>query len=424
MIRTTIARAFALLAAVGAPVAAHAQALDICGCTSGPSLGAFDSRNQDTWPPGTVQSNEDITIPLPPDGVLVFDSLSIDLTPGNVFWARLRFSNAANTPVTLLSRGNVLVAGFASIVVNGGNAERATSNTFSVPGVGGPGGYAGGRGSHFALDQSTVGGAGIGPAGGAGGAPTPSGGSLLSVPELRPLRGGSGGGGGGNSAAAGCAGGAGGGGAGAILIASNATIFVDANAAIRANGGAGSNRLGFACDAGGAGGGGGAIRLVANAISGTGRIEALGGSEGGLSNAGLPGVIRMESFTNTFGTSVSPVAARLSSPGPLVNPFQPQVAITAVQGVATPVNPIGYRNEIDLILPQPGTVELDVETRDVPAGTDVEIVVKPRLGAAPTTQRITLAPSDCTNGVCTVDASFDLAPGTYIAEARATFEVP
>jgi hypothetical protein len=121
---------------------------------------------------------------------------------------------------------------------------------------------------------------------------------------------------------------------------------------------------------------------------------------------------------------VFPVAARLSSPGPLVNPFQPRVAFTALQGTAITPTPIGFRNEIDLILPAPGVVELDVETRDVSAGTDVEIVVKPRLGGGPTTQRITLAPGDCASGVCSVDATFDLAPGTYIAEARATFEVP
>jgi hypothetical protein len=100
------------------------------------------------------------------------------------------------------------------------------------------------------------------------------------------------------------------------------------------------------------------------------------------------------------------------------------VRIARVQGADTPVNPIGHLGQIDMIVSAPGQVQLDLATQDVPSGTDVLVTVKPKLGAAPISQRITLGAADCAGGACAVDATFDLIPGAYIAEARATFEVP
>jgi hypothetical protein len=61
---------------------------------------------------------------------------------------------------------------------------------------------------------------------------------------------------------------------------------------------------------------------------------------------------------------------------------------------------------------------------DVPTGTDLEVTVKPKVGAPPFSQRVTLTPASCTGGTCNTAVSFDLAAGAYIVEARATFETP
>src|SRR5262249_45307414 len=102
----------------------------------------------------------------------------------------------------------------------------------------------------------------------------------------------------------------------------------------------------------------------------------------------------------------------------------PTVAITAIEGAAPPSNPQGYRGQIDLIVSQPGPVRIDLRTTDVPSGTDVEVRVKPKLNDPPIVQRLTLAASDCVSGVCNTGLSVDLNRGSYIVEARATFEAP
>jgi hypothetical protein len=419
-----------LLAAL--PGSAAAQTLDVCGCAgSAQSLGAFDSNNPATFPPGTTlntATNPDtITIPLPPDGVLVLDSFTVSNSSSNADNAQVTFSrNAANTPVTLLVRGNVVVGAGDYVSVNGFAGGAGTGTTAGIGGAGGPGGYAGGDGAYQAVNQASVGGSGLGPGGGSGADASAfaGGGTFIGVPELRPLRGGSGGGGGRSTSASGdCSANGGGGGAGALLIAANGTIAVTGT--IQANGGTPAYYpSNTSCATSGGGGSGGGIRLVANAIAGGGRIEALGGGGGWSSNAGLNGTIRMESFTNTFGTNVAPVAARFPSPQPVVNPVNPTVRITRVQGADTPADPVGFLGQIDMIVSAPGPVQLDLATQDVPTGTDVLVTVKPKLGAAPVSQRITLASADCAGGACAFGATFDLIPGAYIAEARATFEVP
>jgi hypothetical protein len=206
------------------------------------------------------------------------------------------------------------------------------------------------------------------------------------------------------------------------VIAANGTIAI--NGTLRANGGNGGFVGDQSCGRGGGGGSGGALRLLASTITGSGRIEALGGNPVWGGEAGGSGRIRMESFVNTFGTNVSPAAPRLPSPGPVSNPVNPTVAITGIEGAPPPANPQGYRGQIDLIVSEPGPVQIDLRTTDVPAGTDVEVSVKPKLQDPPVVQRLTLAPGDCVSGVCTTGMSIDLNPGSYIVEARATFEAP
>jgi hypothetical protein len=430
----------ALLCALVAVGDAGAQSFDFCGCAGSPnSLGNFSSADPSTWPPGTTLVNdfyggcEDaIRVPLPADGVLVFDSITVvrDARGCNVSLSFV--GNAANTAVTLLVKGDVTVQSQGRINASGLRAGDGSSGAAGAPGVGGPGGFAGGEGAYQIVNLGADGGTGVGPGGGVGGVASthtpPLGGSLLSVPELRPLVGGSGGGGGFSSdGSSGCSAGGGGGGGGGLLVAANGTIDVQTNGIVWADGGVGGTRGSGSCSSQGSGGSGGALRLVAHTIQGGGQILARGGSPGCCGEfggaGGNPGRIRLEAIANTFSAAgTDPIAVRAPAPGPLVNPIAPSVRITKIDGNATPAQPIGYLNQIDMLVSAPGAIQIDLATTDVPAGTDVEVTVKPKVGGAATSQRVTLA--SCTAGACAAASSFDLVAGAYIVEARATFQTP
>lgn len=438
--RNAIALAIAVVLSCAAG-AARAQNTDFCGCAGNPnSLGDFVSSEQTTWPAGTVQRNDffggcqdAIEIPLPPDGVVVFDSIDVDRTTSRGCSAHVTFSrNAANTPVTLLVKGNVTVRSGGRITVNGFPGGAGTNGGAGQPGLGGLGGFAGGEGAYRIVNFANIGGNGVGPGGGLGGTVSPAtfaaGGVFVGVPELRPLLGGSGGGGGRSSAdTAGHAAGGGGGGGGAILIAANGTIDIQSGGQILAEGASGGDRIGVGTAGGG--GSGGAIRLLANRIQGSGQVFARGGSQTSCCGfdglAGGPGRIRMEAIFNTFAAdNTNPVAVRAPAPGPLVNPITPTVRITGIDGVVTPVDPIGFRNQVDMLVDAPGVIQIDLATTDVPVGTDVEVKVKPKVGGPPVAQLVTLVAGRCVSGACSADADFDLPAGAYIVEARATFQTP
>lgn len=439
------------IAAIWTAGPAQAQPTDFCGCAGSPSLGAFVSNNPASYPAGTntapfndfFASCEDaIRIPLPADGVLVFDSFEItgvDTRGCNVnvtFFTPERIAGSAsvpNPPVTLLVKGDVIIRSGGRINVSGFAGGAGSNGGAGAAGTGGTGGFAGGEGAYQIVNFASTGGNGVGPGGGLGGVVDPaalsSGGVFVGVPELRPLLGGSGGGGGRSGAnVAGHSGGGGGGGGGAILIAANGTIDIQGNGRIQADGGTGGNRIGTSSS--GSGGSGGAIRLLANRIQGGGAIFARGGSPGNCcdslsGNGGSPGRIRMEAIFNTFSAAGSdPVAARAPAPGPLVNPITPTVRITGIDGDVAPTDPIGHLNQVDMIIDVPGIIQVDLATSDVPAGTDVEVKVKPKVGGAPVSQLVTITPGSCTSGACNIAADFDLAAGAYIVEARATFQTP
>lgn len=118
-----------VLAALFGALPAGAQTTDFCGCAGSPSLGAFVSGDAATHPPGTVRNpswinsyDHGIRIPLPPDGILVFDSFTVQYYPGfGAGWNTHVFfePNAANTPVTLLVKGNVTIADAGRLRVSG-----------------------------------------------------------------------------------------------------------------------------------------------------------------------------------------------------------------------------------------------------------------------------------------------------------------
>jgi hypothetical protein len=233
---------------------------------------------------GDVVIATNTTVDLPANGRLHYKSLTVNAGVTLSFNRNLR-----NTPVFILSQGDVEVNG--TIDVSGGG------RTANSGGRGGPGGFDGGK-PGFGVELPP--GAGYGPGGGrpgnndcSGVIGVASGGSygelgfsstngIYGDKFLLTLVGGSGGGGGGGNSFQG-----GGGGGGAILIAANTRISV--NGTILARG-----AFGGACNNGGSGG---AIRLVAFRVAGSGTLNAEGGNTAsrGFGAGGL-GRIRVDTL--------------------------------------------------------------------------------------------------------------------------------
>jgi hypothetical protein len=221
-------------------------------------MAQFNPGSTGTNGPLNVTSN--MTLDLPPDGIFNFTTITV--TSGRT----LTFNpNALNTPIYLLATGDVLIDG--TIAVNG------TPPTGSIPGAGGPGGFAGGFGGQ---PLNVTAGDGAGPGGGKGSAALGSYGTNYGNALLVPLIGGSGGAGRDGSPGPG-----GSGGGGAILIASPTKITI--NGSIQAVGG---DIPTYWCDESfyGAGSGGG-VRVVAPVVDGSGTLN----TRGGLFHRSAPG---------------------------------------------------------------------------------------------------------------------------------------
>jgi len=420
-----------IVCGLGVVVSPQVQ-LDVCGCKNNPaSLGNFDTKNPSSYPPGSTNNNiNTMEIPLPDDGVMVFDSINLVERPQFVgFGLTVRFiRNAANTPVTLLVNGDVNIGTSVNLTVSGDNGITGSTNALGKGGLGGPGGFRGGDGGYQLVNFGLIGGAGLGPGGGAGGTNTyfnnghGVGATFVGAPDLLPLVGGSGGGGGAStSVAPNCAGGGGGGGGGALLIAANGTITITGQ--IMADGGTAGNWGDPNCSSGGGGGAGGAVRLLATTIGGSGQVYARAGGSYS-STAAQEGSIRLEALNNNLTVgNTTPLATRAAGPGPVVNPITPTVAITSVGGQAVPQPPQGGLGNVDLVLAAPGATDIAFTTSGVPTGTTVNVTVKPRVGGAPIVTPVTLSSCD-PNGTCLANVSFNLAAGGYFVEARATFSTP
>lgn len=200
----------------------------------------------------------DTILDAPADGVFNFANLIVDAGKTLTFKP-----NTLNTPIYILSQGDVLING--TVGVWGSPAVAG------APGVGGPGGFGGGYGGYGNGDHNK-GGDGTGPGRGINGAYNagyPHGAAFASPagPNTKtygnalivPLIGGSGGAG-----VDGNPGTGGGGGGGAILLGSDTKITL--NGRINAVGGSGAG-----------GGSGGSVRLVAPVVDGTGTFDVGGG---------------------------------------------------------------------------------------------------------------------------------------------------
>lgn len=416
-----------------AGLTAGSAEFDLCGCANHPdSLGAFDSKDPTTWPPGTEISkaqNWRMYIPLPPGGVLIFDSFKAERWKAHrncEIWFK---PNAANTPVTILVAGDFSLKTSVHIAVYGMNGANGHHKINGRGGAGGPGGFRGGDGAYQDVNGQGAGGEGMGPAGGSPGTAAAfdkgGPGKFSGRPELLPLIGGSGGGGGASKSTGNCSGSGGGGGGGAILIAANGNITLERHAGINADGGhPGSHVSDGKCATVGGPGGGGAIRLVAQNVTGGGYLVARGNRE---KSGGHPGVIRIETIEEDAldPHQSTPPAIRTNVIGPLVNPITQTVAITTVAGQAVPETLRGWQSGIDVIVPAPGVVKMQVVTAGIPAGTTVEVALKPKVGGAAIRNSAVLNASNCNpKGECTSFISFELPKGAYFAEATATFQTP
>jgi hypothetical protein len=436
---------------------------------------AFAFSSGSTGADGPFNPTVNTVVTLPPSGI--FNYTTVNIPAGvTVTYAR----NTTNTPVVILTSGDVTIAG--TLNVGGGNATdvgaAGTGNQGDdgQPGKGGPGGFDGGKGgaaTGSVTAPQAFAGTGLGPGGGSAGifinvvpgltncidntngraiagagggfgavgatsgrpslsctgggttnfnynAPggTPYGSSLL-----LPLIGGSGGGGGGGYVTFDGAGGGGGG--GAILIASSGTVNVSGG--LFANGGAGGSTAGSGAGAPGGGGAGGAIRIIATTIAGNGTIQAVGGSNGtigagtiALDGGGGGGVgrVRLEADTITRTAASSPLATS-DTPGSVFVAGFPSLAISSVAGVAAPATPTGTA---DITLPAgtPNPATVVFTTTNVPVGNTVLLRVIPQIGTVSTAISPALTGSTTS---ATASVSISLPVGPSVLQAQTTFTI-
>lgn len=330
---------------------------------------------------GDLVVSNDLTLPLPPDGIFHYNSITVEAGRTLTFTR-----NPLNTPVYLLARSNVTIHGHINV-----SGKSQLGNY--VGGVGGPGGFDGGFGGFVSGTNINLGGAGKGPGGGlrgppsvagAGGYRTPSHlgppfriGTNYGNPLLIPLMGGSGGGGWDGSRVGG------GGGGGAILIASDTVIRIPAGGAVIANGGGGGN---------GNGGSGGAIRLVSPRVYGAGSLHVAGGDHGGS------GYIRIDSMLKAEPNDPSQVLALDFAPGDAATlggnmvVFPPNLPRLDVVAIGTNAIPFGTNgpaffmfdvdaptNQIDVDAPTNQTVTVQARNFNN-AAVPIEVALIPESG--------------------------------------------
>lgn len=345
-----------------------AVAITILGMESGI---AFDSGSDGSFGPLDVGSGSR-TIQLPPDGVLNCTTINIAAN------ADLRFTrNATNTPIYLLSTGDITISGRIWITGSSPTGKRG--------GASGPGGFDGGQGGANPSDGF---GPGAGKAGwvtsgppngeeirggggfGTSGTPATTGGSTYGNSLLIPLVGGSGGGGGNHGDVSSQFGGGGGG--GAILIASNTSISISQNSSngIYAYGGSPNTSNG--------GGSGGAVRLVAPVVSGSANVQIWSDWGGGH------GRIRVDALSNsiTFFDSVRGTSQNHVTSGAnmvVFPPNMPEVRITQAAGTSIAVS---QTDPVFVLLPpgSPASQQVHVQVKDFHGVVPLVAVVTPEAG--------------------------------------------
>ena len=330
---------------------------------------------------GALAPVSNIVVTLPADGILNYTTVTI---PAGVTVTFQR--NAANTPVTMLATGDVLVTGTINLDGAPGTGNASSGPTVYAGGLGGPGGFQGGQSGARGTSNNAPS-AGQGPGGGAGSTSlaTYGAGGSYGAPNFLstvPLFGGSGGGG--YYGATAYSGISGGGGGGAMVLASSTKITV--NGAIVARGGASILPPDPQFSGGGSGG---VIRLVAPEVAGTGTLNVSGGA-GGSPSAGY-GRVRLEAFKLSFSGTVTPTSPSVTTTcGPITAASTPAltglptIRITSIGGVSTPSTTGGTYSTADLTLPGGTTnpVSVVVTGANIPVGSTFKLKVIPQFAAA------------------------------------------
>lgn len=402
-------------------------------------LAAFNSGS--TGADGAFNPTASTEVQLPASGI--FNYTSVNIPVGVTITYR---KNTTNTPVTILVSGDFVHAGIIDISGTAAPVASSAAANSAQPGIGGPGGYNGGRGGLMAGGSTRLGGDGLGAgggktalynggqSGGGGGGygdgggdswpPASNGGSTYGSSFLLPLLGGSGGGGGSGGTSGVGSGGSGGG--GAILIAASGTVDIQPTSGIYANGGNASEAGDGGC---GGAGSGGAIRIVATTVKGSGQLVANGGAGNGgcgtnpawgrtRGGSGGTGRIRIEAENFAYGSSSnSPTPSADLVVGPVFIPSQPTLRISSVAGTAAPSAPTGNR-DVELPTSTTNPVTVEFASSGIPLGTTVTLTVKPAAGI-PITATSTALSGTVSNA--TASASVNLPTAHSVLTATVSY---
>ena len=403
-----------------------------------PAMAQFSSGS--TGADGALNVTEDTTLPIPPDGVFNFTTITIAED------ATLDFDvTTRNLPVIMLAQEDVVIEGTIDASGEDGRSHSAAGGGApgdeARPGPGGGHGGLGGLSPANTNDPDTaVGTSGGGPGGGAAANNSSpgqnnrgrvgNGGSHFTAGEtgndnsnppaprygdyrLIILSGGSGGAGGNINTTSptsnkGPGGGAGG---GAILIASSTSITVSGTITARGGSGRGWSSFGGGGVNGSGAGSGGAIRLMANSIGGGGSLDARGGSAPGHGSAGGHGVIRIEAHehTGSLAGNTQPSATTGAPLIPSIPPSQqPRVRIVSIGGVAVPEDPGGHIGVPDVTIPESegNPLTIQIEGINVPDGAVVTLRIPAANGDTIVTESTPLSA-----GTATATASIPAGPG-------------
>jgi hypothetical protein len=376
-----------------------------------------------------------VALGIDPDQDNVFHFTTITIGPGVI--VRMPTGTLRRAPLVWLATGIVQIDG--TIDLNG-EAGAPTASIVRQAALPGPGGYPGGVGSagltpgSVASFQQGLGPGGAGTvflgggswAGGGAGHALPAFGQVYGNAVLVPLRGGSGGGGGGLvSSSGGVAGANGGAGGGAIRIFSSVSIRV--NGTITANGGKGGDSIDTTANIGG-GGSGGAIHLIAPIITGSGNLLASGGASGATTSGatqslsvGSVGRIRIDAFDQMFAGSSNPGASQgIPYNVPLPTGY-PTLRVTSIGGIAVSPTSSGDVATPDANINSAGPVPVQIEARNIPLGTVVQVRVMS--GTIPDFV-VDSAPLAGTLALSTATAQVTFPPGFSRGFVRATWNPP
>jgi hypothetical protein len=340
-------------------------------------FGGFDGSGalNDTWtftadwaPAERVQSDVVIDMSERPDGIWHYRNISL---PAGV---SLRFlANSANTPVTWLASGTVVIGGAVDLSGNG-----------ILPG---PGGFSGGESGTLANDAGHP---GVGPSGGLPGiGPGAQGtdGSQFGPGNASPISGGSGGGGGGTEPFDG------GGGGGALLVAAS-EIQIDGS--IVASSGSGVVNQG-------GDGASGTIKLVANRISGSGLLSA--------------GRIRFETLATDFSGTALPAISASYPPAMDYAAHLATLPSVRVVSVQTAAGELPVPESCELTFAEAGPITVNLVTINIPEGTPLTVRLTAR-------GQVHSATSTGTDAGGSATATLSAPVGTGTIQAFAEFALP